>query len=131
MLVQHVHHISFAVRDLAKSRAFYEGVLGLEPIERPDFGLPGTWYRSGQAEVHLIEAPEGVDTGRPPDKLSPIANHQAFGIEDYAAAAARLREHGLEVIETGPERGQMWVADPDGIPVQAVHLPVHDRGAGR
>ena len=109
---------------LERSRAFYEGVLGLETIDRPDLGLAGAWYRAGEAEVHLIEKPEGVDAGSPPDRLSPIANHQAFAIDDYEAALEALRGHGLEVIETGPERGQMWVADPDGNVIELIAPPV-------
>lgn len=123
MIAKHVHHISFAVTDLARSQAFYGDVLGLEPIERPDLGLPGAWYRAGATEIHLIQTPEGVDAGRPPDKLSPIANHQAFAIEDYRAAAEALRGHGLELVETGPERGQMWVADPDGYVIELIAPP--------
>ena len=120
MLAKHVHHISFAVSNLERSRAFYEGILGLEPIERPDFGLPGIWYAAGQSEVHLIQAPEGVDTGHPPGKLSPIANHQAFAVEDYAGTLEVLRGHGLEVLETSPDMGQMWIADPDGYVIELI-----------
>ena len=123
MIAKDVHHISFAVAELERSRAFYEDVLGLEPIARPDLGLPGLWYRAGSAEVHLIELPDGVDAGQPPAKLSPIANHQAFAIEDYRAAVEALRGHGLELIETGPERGQLWVADPDGNVIELIAPP--------
>lgn len=123
MIARNVHHISFAVRDLERSQAFYQGVLGLEPIERPDLGLPGAWYRAGASEVHLIQLPEGADAGQPPAKLSPIANHQAFGIEDYRATVEALRGHGLEVLETGPERGQLWVADPDGNVIELIAAP--------
>lgn len=124
MIAKHVHHISFAVSDLERSRAFYEDVLGLETIERPDFGLAGVWYRAGASEVHLIQTPDGVDAGRPPGKLSPIANHQAFAIDDYRASLEALRGHGLEVLETGPERGQLWVADPDGNVIELIAPPV-------
>ena len=57
MLTRGVHHVSFAVSDLERSRRFYEGVLELEPIPRPDLGLPGMWYRAGTSEVHLIATP--------------------------------------------------------------------------
>ncbi len=123
MIAKHVHHISFAVRELERSRDFYEGVLGLEPIERPDLGLPGLWYQAGGTEVHLIQAPDGVDAGRPPAKLSPLANHQAFAVEDYRVTLETLRGHGLEVLETGAERGQMWVADPDGYVIELIAPP--------
>ena len=114
MLVRGVNHISFAVRDLERARGFYEGVLGLETIDRPDFGIPGRWYQAVDTQVHLIEVPEGVDTGSPPPGLSPLANHQAFAIEDYAKVREHFRSHGVEVLETNPEAGQMWVRDPDG-----------------
>lgn len=114
MLVSGVNHISFAVRDLERSCAFYEGVLGLASIDRPDFGIPGSWYQAGSTQVHLIQVPDGVDTGSPPPSLTPLANHQAFAIDDYGRVLAELREHGVEVMETSPENGQLFVRDPDG-----------------
>ncbi len=114
MLVRGVNHISFAVRDLERARGFYEGVLGLESIDRPDFGIPGRWYQAGDTQVHLIGVPEGVDTGSPPPNLTPLANHQAFAIEDYRTVLAELQRHGVEVMETTPENGQLFVRDPDG-----------------
>jgi catechol 2,3-dioxygenase-like lactoylglutathione lyase family enzyme len=108
------HHTSFPVRDLARARRFYEGVLGLEQIPRPELGVPGVWYRAGACEVHLIQTPDGLDLGTPAPSLNPMARHAAFAVRDYGEALAALRAEGLEVIETGPERGQLWVRDPDG-----------------
>ena len=108
------HHYSFTVGDLERSKAFYGDVLGLEEIERPDFGIPGVWYGVGETQIHLIGKPEGVDTGTPSPKLTPIANHSAFQIEDYDAAVARLRECGAEFVELSREVGQIFVRDPDG-----------------
>lgn len=107
------HHMSFPVRDLERSRRFYEDVLGLEAIPRPDLGLAGVWYAAGPCEVHLIETPPGAEMTAPPKKLSPIDRHAAFSIDDYEAALAHLRRHQLEVVESR-SGGQMWVQDPDG-----------------
>jgi catechol 2,3-dioxygenase-like lactoylglutathione lyase family enzyme len=114
MLAKEVHHISFAVSDLERSRRFYQEILGLEEIPRPDFGIPGVWYRAGGSEVHLIGAPEGADLGTRPGSLNPLANHQAFRIEDYRKALEFLRSRNVEVLETRPDLGQMWIRDPDG-----------------
>jgi catechol 2,3-dioxygenase-like lactoylglutathione lyase family enzyme len=115
IVAKRAHHVSFAVRDLERSRGFYEGVLGLEPIPRPELGLPGAWYAAGDVEVHLIATPAGADVGRPPPGLSPLANHTAFAIDDYAATLAQLRARGLEVLESRPGIGpQLWIRDPDG-----------------
>ena len=108
------HHTSFPVRDLQRSREFYEGVLALKQIPRPNFPFSGVWYRAGASEVHLIEVPPGMDVGAAPGSLNPLARHAAFAIDNYDETLSILKANGLQVLETGPEQGQMWVQDPDG-----------------
>jgi catechol 2,3-dioxygenase-like lactoylglutathione lyase family enzyme len=120
MIARRVDHVSFAVRDLGRSLAFYRDVLGLEPIARPDLGVPGAWLRAGDAQVHLIEVPADFDAGTPPPALNPLAGHAAFAIDDYAAALATLERHGLEVLALGASAGQMWVKDPDGHVIELI-----------
>ncbi len=108
------HHMSFPVSQLDRSRRFYEDVLGLRSIPRPDMGaLAGIWYAAGHCEVHLIETPSGADVGSAPPSLNPLARHAAFAVSDYEGTLAHLRSHGLEVVESRAA-GQMWVSDPDG-----------------
>lgn len=108
------HHMSFPVSDLDRSREFYEGVLGLTSIPRPDLGaLRGIWYAAGACEVHLIETPAGLDVGSAPPQLNPIARHSAFAIENYDEVLSHLQAHDLEIVENR-RSGQMWVCDPDG-----------------
>ena len=109
-----LHHVSFPVSDLARARRFYEDVLGVEEIERPDLGRPGIWYRAGATEIHLIETPQGVDVGSRAPGLNPLGPHTAFAIEDYESTLSELRERGIEVLETNADAGQMWIRDPDG-----------------
>lgn len=114
------HHLSFSVADLARAKHFYGTVLGLAEIARPEMGLAGAWYRAGEVEVHLIVRPAGVATGEPPPRLTPIADHAAFQIDDYAGAVAHLQAAGLEVLATRPEIGQLWVQDPDGHVIELI-----------
>jgi len=117
MLANSVHHLSFTVTDLARAREFYEGVMGLETVPRPDIGIGGVWYSAGNAQIHLIEVP-GHE--KPETKLTPLANHNAFAIDDYPKILERLKQLGVEVLETTPERGQMWIRDPDGNVIELI-----------
>ena len=114
MISEAVHHVSFTVPELEPALHFYRDILGFEPIDRPNLGLDGAWLKAGSTQVHLIVPPDGADTGTPPGKLSPIANHTAFAIDDFETVRRHLIDSGLEVMEFGVERGQMWVADPGG-----------------
>lgn len=74
-----------------EARGFYEGVLGLIPVPRPDMPNPGFWYRCGEQEVHL-----GVETG--PFTASSRA-HVAFAVEELDLVRASLEGADFEVRE--------------------------------
>ncbi len=124
---QGLNHVSFPVQDLARSLRFYQDLLGLEPIARPNLPFPGAWLRAGEAQVHLIVPPEGAPLGAPPPSLNPLAGHVAFAIDDYAAVVAALHAAGLEVLEAGSEIGQLWVRDPDGHLIELIRAREHPR----
>jgi catechol-2,3-dioxygenase len=56
---ERIHHVSIAVRNLERARAFYGGVLKLPEMERPPFQSKGIWYAIGDQQLHLIEHPKG------------------------------------------------------------------------
>jgi catechol 2,3-dioxygenase-like lactoylglutathione lyase family enzyme len=115
------HHTSFPVRDLARSRKFYEEVLGLKEIERPDiFGMGGVWYEAGPGQVHLIEVDADAKVGTPPPVCDPRARHAAFAVDDYQSTVDFLKSAELEVFETNEEYGQCWVQDPDGHVIELI-----------
>jgi catechol 2,3-dioxygenase-like lactoylglutathione lyase family enzyme len=114
MLTKGAHHVSLDTADLPRSKAFYGELLGLPELERPDFGIPGVWYQAGAVQLHIIQVPEGVDIGRAPSKVTPLAAHLAFEIDDYAATQAGLEAAGHTVLGAGAEVGQLFTQDPDG-----------------
>ncbi len=115
------HHTSFPVSNLATSRRFYEDILGLSEIPRPDiFGFPGAWYQAGSGQVHLLEVPVSDDVGSPPPVCDPRARHAAFAVANYHSTVDFLKKKGLEVFETNEEYGQCWVQDPDGYVIEFI-----------
>jgi glyoxylase I family protein len=104
---QHLHHVSVRVRDVERSRRFYEDLLGVAPTERPDLGFPGMWYRVGSSEIHLIgREPLGIAGVDPSDP------HFALEVDDLAAVRCTLDAAGIPYLALSD--GVLWVHDPDG-----------------
>jgi catechol 2,3-dioxygenase-like lactoylglutathione lyase family enzyme len=104
------------VADLARSRAFYEQVVGLQPIPRPDLG-PGIWLAdaSGAPQIHLIVCPEAVPA--PTERPNPRGRHTAFLVEDYDGLKRRFKERNIvwSELPDGPVGlPQLFCLDPDG-----------------
>jgi catechol 2,3-dioxygenase-like lactoylglutathione lyase family enzyme len=103
-------HAAVRVSDANRSIAFYEQVLGLKKLPRPDFGFPGAWYGIGDNAIHLIQS---ENRGRKPD---PLGAHVALEVADFDEAKRTLAELGIEFLEApGNMAGrQLWILDPDG-----------------
>jgi glyoxylase I family protein len=103
-----IHHVNLMVDDVDAARRFYRDVLGLEEIERPDFGTEGAWFRAGTTQVHLTIGDRPVPDG---------FQHVAFCSENVSRDAARLTGLGIEVVEPVRIVGaghQAFVRDPAG-----------------
>ena len=112
MKVDQLNHVALEVVDVDASCAFYEAVLGLEKIQRPDFGFPGAWYAlgSGQA-LHLISGREETVVG------GRRGTHFALRADSVAAAEERLKAQQVDY--TPPRQRpdgvtQIYLEDPDG-----------------
>ncbi len=107
-------HASLLISDVDRSRAFFEGVLGLSPSDsRPDLGFPGVWYDVGAAQIHLIcqPNPDPVE-GRPAH--GGRDRHTALAVRDWLAMKSRLDESGIPYTLSRSGRSAMFCRDPDG-----------------
>jgi glyoxylase I family protein len=123
MNIETLHHIAVPVSDLARSKAFYSGVLGLKEIPRPAFSFGGAWYGVGDREVHLIVAAD--PTFRHGKGIDSRDGHLALRVNSFRGALEHLESKGYRHDADDPLRSirvntssptgypQLYVMDPD------------------
>lgn len=113
---------SYAVTDMSRARAFYEGVLGLKVTMETNMGGQGHWieYDIGSGTLGIGQTP-----GWKPSREGCTV---ALEVENFDAAVAELKSaqtpFRLEPMET-PVCHMAIVDDPDGNP-----LIIHKRKPG-
>src|SRR5262245_49473297 len=127
-------HISLAVSDYAKSKAFYEKALaslGVAPIM--EFGKACGFGKKGKPDFWIGEGPASFQK---PEQLEPITpTHIAFSASSRAevdafynaAMAAGAKDFGAPGVRPHyhPNYYGAFVLDPDGHDIEAVyHGPV-------
>nr|WP_282571238.1 VOC family protein [Methylonatrum kenyense] len=94
-----VHHLAFAVRELERGIALFQRLTGREPAHRGPVSTRG-------AEVAVFKLDNlNIEVVAPTDPGGSLAAHLdahgegffhlAFGVDDVAAAAARLEGQGI------------------------------------
>ncbi|RIJ52212.1 VOC family protein [Clavibacter lycopersici] len=131
-----VHHVRISVSDLARSRAFYEGVLGLTPAIESE-GDPGdAAVRHDPAQYfggviygvgsQLLGLRPIADAGGAFDPEARGLDHVSLQVgsrDDLVRAAALFEERGIphgEVIDFPTGMSILSVQDPDDINVELV-----------
>jgi glyoxylase I family protein len=107
------HPAGFLVTDIDRSAAFYEGLLGLRPLPRPDFGFRGRWYDLGHGhQLHLMETDQAPgQTG-----IANFDRHIALSVPDIAETERQLAATDIEFARGSGRLGrpQLFIRDPDG-----------------
>lgn len=107
-------HAGLIVSDLQKSRAFYEGLLGLKPNPaRPNFDFEGVWYDIGQNQIHLMVVPNPYANIQRPAHGG-RDNHLALSVEDVEPIKAALDAAGVPYSASKSGRAALFCRDPDG-----------------
>ncbi len=124
-----INHYLIRSSDIERSRAFYQDVLGMDQMPRPDFPFPGYWLGVGkEAQVHL--APSAVDNaslyfiGSPKDAAktnSGVIDHVAFLAHDAKGFIRHLESKGVQFRPrylADSKLFQLFVRDPDGVTIE-------------
>jgi catechol 2,3-dioxygenase-like lactoylglutathione lyase family enzyme len=125
MPAQSLNHYTIKVRDLERTKDFYQEVVGLTVGERPPLPFPGYWlYCGGVPTVHLIghraedaEIPDGPSNPAATGRL----DHIAFACEGLKDMRSNLQSRGIKFDERVLPKfnmTQLFYLDPDGIAVE-------------
>ena len=129
MPITELNHFLLVAKDLERTRDFYQQVLGLELAERPDFGFPGYWLKTGDSIcVHLAsQAPNQVRDmfllKKHPKgtKGSGAVDHIAFLARDPREVRQRIRKSKVEMhFRSFPDAKlfQIFLKDPDDVTIE-------------
>jgi len=129
MPITSLNHYLIVSKNLERSRKFYEQVLGLELADRPDFGFPGYWLKTGEEIcVHLASQ----DPNRIRDRYllkkhpkgthgSGSVDHIAFLARDPEGVRDRIKKNKVEMqVRSFPDAKlfQIFLKDPDNVTIE-------------
>merc|ERR1712078_37362 len=121
-----MHHVGLICKDLERSMAFYEGVLGL-PINpaRPEDKLPyrGAWLWIGPEMIHLMELPnpDPMAVEERPDHGG-RDRHFCVGMESVAALEEVLSKNDIPYTKSKSGRAAIFFRDPDSNTLECVEV---------
>ena len=123
--IQGMRHIALKVRDMAKSKSFYQAMLGMDVVWEPD--PQNVYLSSGCDNIALHEVPPGFASLAAAQHL----DHFGFIIESverveeleqqFRAAGIRI-VHPFKLHRDGS--ASFYCADPDGIVIQMLYEPL-------
>jgi catechol 2,3-dioxygenase-like lactoylglutathione lyase family enzyme len=129
MPITAINHYLVVSKNLERSKKFYEQVLGLELAERPDFGFPGYWLKTGDNIcVHLASQQPNVTRDKFLLKKHPrgttgsgSVDHIAFLAQDPEAVRERIQKNKVEMhFRSFPDAKlfQIFLKDPDDVTIE-------------
>lgn len=109
-----IAHIALLVSDLKRAAQFYEKVLDLQRIERPDLAFDGIWYGLNEGQqIHLMRLDNPYQ-----NCIKPLHggrdNHVAMQTDNLKPIIARLDHFGIPYSMSQSGRAALFCRDPDG-----------------
>ncbi|MNK64923.1 Glyoxalase/Bleomycin resistance protein/Dioxygenase superfamily protein [compost metagenome] len=104
-----IDHLGIAVRSIEAAMPLYTGMLGLElhEIEEvADQKVRTAVFPVGESRIELLE-PTSPDSpvAKFLEKRGEGIHHVALGVQDIAAALAKLKAEGAQLIDEAPRKG--------------------------
>jgi catechol 2,3-dioxygenase-like lactoylglutathione lyase family enzyme len=129
MPITELNHYLLVAKDLERTRNFYQKVLGLELAERPDFGFPGYWLKTGDDIcVHLASQEPNETRDMFLLKKHPrgtagsgSVDHIAFLAKDPREVRERIQRNNVEMhFRSFPDAKlfQIFLKDPDDVTIE-------------
>lgn len=114
-MIAGILHATFLTADLARARAFYEGVLGLRPNpDRPAMGYDGVWYDVAPSQqIHLMLLPN-PEAGLQRPSHGGRDRHLALAAVDLERLVERLEQAEIIYTLSSSGRRALFCRDPDG-----------------
>ena len=126
-----LRHVALRVTNLARSRIFYEQILGMKVVWEPD--PDNVYFSSGPDNfaLHQIPASEIASyqpsTGQLLDHIGVILESPEAVDRMYREVEPRLPELGGQVVKQPKQHRDgsysFYFSDPDGIVIQALYEP--------
>lgn len=89
MKIQGYHHTSLLITDLKQAAYFYENIIGLKRIERPNLNFEGLWYAVGDLQLHLLKLSNPLRQQKPPEHVGRDW-HLALAVDEIDSLKQRL-----------------------------------------
>jgi catechol 2,3-dioxygenase-like lactoylglutathione lyase family enzyme len=131
--IANLFHVAIKTNNLDATVRFYTEVLGLHPVDRPDFGYPGAWLAApgGAAIIHIYAG--GAALG--PDGRAPYGtgamDHVSITATGFHDFIERFKKHGLGWREFNVREAGLWqlfVYDPSGVQLEITFEAAKERG---
>lgn len=120
-----IHHATFISSDLARSRTFYEGVLGLQAdTKRPVMSFEGVWYEVGiNQQIHLMLLPDPeAGLQRPPH--GGRDRHIALSVSELGLLMSHLDAENIQYTVSQSGRRALFCRDPDQNALEFIEVVV-------
>ena len=131
MPITELNHFLLVAKDLERTKNFYQQVLGLEVADRPDFGFPGYWLKTGDNIcVHLASQDPNEIRDQFLLKKHPkgtsgsgSVDHIAFLAKNAPEVRDRIQSNKIEMHyrsfpDAKPPLFQIFLKDPDDVTIE-------------